>query len=303
MDDSTYAFLQSLALTGKLAAVLGGPPCRTYSLSRYMPPGLPRPVRGRSSNTQWGFEHLTPSEGEAIQEDGALMFRMVWLYLIAEAVAEELGKPKPFIGLEHPRDPEAWAQPEEMGLDVPSHGFASCWALDAIKDLIKEHKFYLWHFDQGPLGHEKRKPTTVMSSIPAPPDALVSGPGHGVPSKQTEQKNGSSWPSSAWSAWAPGLKGILKREVVSALDAWCSEKCSALRDQENFFRHVVQGPVDFRRDCSACLAGAARIEWHRRKSVHDAWVLCVDLLGPFAEGADKHGKVRYALTGILTYCS
>ena len=40
MDDNTYAFLQSLALTGKLAAVLGGPPCRTYSLSRYMPPGL-----------------------------------------------------------------------------------------------------------------------------------------------------------------------------------------------------------------------------------------------------------------------
>ncbi|CAE7637199.1 GIP, partial [Symbiodinium pilosum] len=44
MDDSTYAFLQSLALTGKLA----------------------------------------------VQVDGALMFRMVWLYLIAEAVTEEL---------------------------------------------------------------------------------------------------------------------------------------------------------------------------------------------------------------------
>ena len=58
--------------------------------------------------------------------------------------------------------------------------------------------------------------------------------------------------------------------------------------------------MDFRRDCSACLAGAARGERHRRKSVHDAWVLYVDLLGPFAQGADEHGKVRYALTGILT---
>ncbi len=123
---------------------------------------MPRPVRGRSLETQWGFEHLTPSGREAIQVDGVLMFRMVWLYLIAEAVAE------PFMGLEHPRDPESWAQPEEMGLDVPTHGFASCWALDAIKDLIQEHGFYLWRFDQGPLGHEKRKPTTVMSSIPAP---------------------------------------------------------------------------------------------------------------------------------------
>ena len=260
-------------------------------------------MRGRSSDTQWGFEHLTPSEREAIQVDGVLMFRMIWLYLIAEAVAEERSMPKPFMGLQQPRDPESWAQPQDMGLDVPEHGFASCWALDAIKDLIQEHSFYLWHFDQGPLGHEKRKPTTIMSSIPAPPDVLVSGPGHGVPAKAAELKLGGSspWPSSAWSAWAPGLKGILKREVVSVLDAWCSEKCCALlRDRENFLRHVVQGHVDFRRDCSACLAGAARGERHNRKSVHDAWVLHVDLLGILTEGADEHGKVRYALTGILT---
>ena len=116
------------------------------------------------------------------------MFRMVWLYLIAEAVAEELGRPKPFLGLENPRDPDAWAQPKDLGLEEPPHGFASCWALDAITDLIKEHKFYLWHFDQGPLGHEKRKPTTIMSSIPAPPDVLVSGPGQGTPSRPVERK-------------------------------------------------------------------------------------------------------------------
>ncbi len=84
------------------------------------------------------------------------------------------------------------------------------------------------------------------------------------------------------------------------MDAWCSEKCCVLRDRENFLRHVVQGHVDFRRDCSACLAGAARGKRHNRKSVHDAWTLHVDLLGPFAEGADEHGQVRYALTVILT---
>ena len=105
LDDNTYAFLQSLALTGQLAAVFGGPPCKTYSLSRYMPPNMPRPIRGRSLHTQWGFEHLLPSEKEAILVDGILMFRMIWLYLIAEAVAEELGHPKPFFGMEQPRDP------------------------------------------------------------------------------------------------------------------------------------------------------------------------------------------------------
>ena len=230
------------------------------------------------------------------------MFRMVWLYLIAEAVAEELDLPKPFFGMEHPKDPESWASPDELGFQAPEEGLASCWALDAIKDFAAEHQLCFWHFDQGPLGHERCKPTTIMSSIPAPPDVLVSGPGHGqaCPKSQNPRGSGSPWPSSAWSAWAPGLKHIIKREVLSTLDSWTSEKCRALRDQENFLRHVVQGHVDFRRDCSACLAGAARGVRHNRKSVHDAWVLHVDLMGPFLEGADEHGRVKYVLTGVLT---
>ena len=129
MDDHTYAFLQSLALKGQLAAVFGGPPCKTYSLSRYMPPNMPRPIRGRSLQTQWGFEGLTPSEREAILTDGILMFRMIWLYVIAEAVAAELGRPKPFFGLEQPKDPESWVEPKDMGLEKPAEGFSSCWAL------------------------------------------------------------------------------------------------------------------------------------------------------------------------------
>ena len=301
MDDHTYAYLQSLALSGRLAAVFGGPPCKTFSLSRYMPPELPRPVRGRTSQTQWGFEGLSPSEREAIIEDGILMFRMIWLYLIAEAVAEELGKPRPFFGLEQPKDPETWVSTQGMGITKPREGFASCWALQAIQDFGAEHRLHFWHFDQGPLGHEKRKPTTVMSTVPPPPDVLVSGPGHGTPSaKSVETGPKTPWPSSAWAAWAPQLKNIVKREVISALDAWTSVRCKALRDQENFLRHVVQGHLDFRRDCSACLAGAARGARHDRKSVHDAWVLHVDLMGPFLEGSDEHGRVKYVLTGVLT---
>ena len=302
LDDHTYAFLQELALTGRLGAVFGGPPCRTFSLSRYMPPGLPRPLRGRTPSTQWGWEYLTPSEKELIITDGILMFRMVWLYILAEAAAEELALPKPFFGLEHPKDPETWANPEDLGFQAPDEGLASCWALDAIKGFATQHGMYFWHFDQGPLGHEKRKPTTIMSSIPAPPDVLVFGPGHGRSSPQPPAQPGSDspWPSSAWSAWAPGLKAVLKREVLSVLDAWTSNRCRALRERENFLRHVVRGHLDFRRDCAACLAGAARGARHNRRSVHDAWVLHVDLMGPFLEGADEHGRVKYVLTGVLT---
>ena len=301
LDDHTYAFLQGMALQGQLCAVFGGPPCRTFSLSRYMPPELPRPLRGRTKGTQWGFDYLTPSERELVLTDGILMFRMVWLYLIAEAAAAELNLPKPFFGMEHPKDPETWARPQDLGFEVPDEGLASCWALEAIQDFAVEHELYFWHLDQGPLGHQKRKPTTILSSVPAPPDVLVTGPGHGSPSEvPSSHATSSPWPSAAWATWAPGLKAILKREVLSAVDSWLSERCQALREQENFLRHVVQGHVDFRRGCAACLAGAARGARHNRRSVHDAWVLHVDLLGPFAEGADEHGRVKYALTGILT---
>ena len=301
LDDHTYAFLQDMALQGRLCAVFGGPPCRTFSLSRYMPPDLPRPLRGRTKDTQWGFDYLTPSERELVLTDGILMFRMVWLYLIAEAMAARLNLPKPFFGVEQPQDPETWARPQDLGFRAPADGLASCWALDAIKDFAREHELYFWHLDQGPLGHERRKPATILSSVPAPPDVLVAGPGHGTHSDASATGAVSGpWPSAAWAMWAPGLKVILKREVMSAVDSWTSEKCKALREQENFLRHVVQGHVDFRRDCAACLAGAARGARHNRQSVHDAWVLHVDLMGPFAEGADEHGKVKYVLTGILT---
>ena len=291
LDEQTYAFLESLALSGQLCAVLGGPPCKTFSLSRYMQPELPRPLRGRTASTQWGFEHLTPSEREAIMTDGVLMFRMVWLFLIAEAVAEELNHPKPFFGMEHPKDPETWTSPAELGLEPPPDGFASCWALDAIKDLAEQHDLCYWHLDQGPLGHEKRKPTTILSSIPPPPDVQVSRPGHGV--RELGASAAGHWPSSAWAAWAPGLKANLKREILSTVDAF-------FREVQRFARAREFPHMDFRRDCAACLAGAARGARHNRRSVHDAWVLHVDLMGPFAEGADEHGKVRYALTGILT---
>ena len=196
----------------------------------------------------------TPSERELILTDGILMFRMVWLYLIAEAASAELHLPQPLFGLEHPKDPESWASPEDLGFSAPAEGLASCWALEAIKDFAAEHKLCYWHLDQGPLGHEKRKPTTILSSVPAPPDALVSGPGHGVVTETRPSSEATGqWPSAGWAAWAPGLKAILKREVLSAVDSWMSERCQVLREQENFLRHVAQGHVDFRRDC--CMLG------------------------------------------------
>ena len=123
------------------------------------------PLRGRTPASQWGFEHLTPGERELVLTDGILMFRMIWLSDCCSCCG-----PAPFFGMEHLQDPESWACPEDFGLQVPDEGIASCWALDAIRDFAAEHELHFWHLDQGPLGHERRKPTTILSSVPPPPN-------------------------------------------------------------------------------------------------------------------------------------
>ena len=62
-NDALWSLLLRAAREGRLAAVLGGPPCRTMSVLRHRPGG-PRPVR--SPAEPFGLSTLTPSERELV---------------------------------------------------------------------------------------------------------------------------------------------------------------------------------------------------------------------------------------------
>ena len=57
----TWSYLAHLARSGRVVAILGGPPCRSVSRLRHRAPG-PRPVRGRDDR-RFGLSDLTVREG------------------------------------------------------------------------------------------------------------------------------------------------------------------------------------------------------------------------------------------------
>ena len=68
-NDSLWSLLLRVAREGRLAAVLGAPPCRTMSVLRHRPGG-PRPVR--SPAEPLGLSTRTPSERELVDHDGVV---------------------------------------------------------------------------------------------------------------------------------------------------------------------------------------------------------------------------------------
>ena len=81
MDSKAYKGMLRLALDGDLAAVVGGPNCRSRSILRHYPGG-PRPVR--SWEEPWGTSQLTEEELNMCLENDIMMWRQIFLYLAAE---------------------------------------------------------------------------------------------------------------------------------------------------------------------------------------------------------------------------
>ncbi|CAE7234210.1 RE1, partial [Symbiodinium necroappetens] len=134
MADGTYAALLDLALTGKIKMVFGGPPCRTFSALRNLVTegqDAPRPLRDREGDGRWGRSGLSDWEEWRIRQDVIMIFRMLFLWMVAAAVARLNGDRDPDFLLEHPEDPKIvlgqpdyaslWAFPE---IEFLGHGFS-----------------------------------------------------------------------------------------------------------------------------------------------------------------------------------
>ncbi|CAE7485385.1 UVR8, partial [Symbiodinium necroappetens] len=162
LREDTFGFLLHLAQTGRVRAVIGGPPCRTFSALHHLSSGL-------SAATQ-----------AMVDQDSALYLRMFMLTSVARRAGRALRRsespdltgPEPFcFGMEQPEDP---AQ---------------------VFDASHVEGPTLLSLDQGPLGHAKRKPTTL---------ALLgdSNPGH-VLAPEAASSSGVAAPSLDTSSQEP----------------------------------------------------------------------------------------------------
>ena len=217
-----------------------------------------------------------------------MIFRMIFLWMVATATARANGESDPDFIMEHPEDPK---------LSIKEPTLVSLWGFPEIQFLKDEMKWFWWEFDQGPLGHPRRKPTRILASMHCPRELRgVRGPS--TVSEEERDQDGDGFRSATWAAWAPGLKQAIKRMVENSLAGATLEKVMKL--DGSFLEHLQRDHIPYRRDCRACLAGSFRGHIHRRVVAPDAWCLSLDVIGPMKLGEDELvKKVKYGLIATL----
>ena len=97
-------------LEGKIKAVVAAPNCRTRSILRHIPipgdPSAPRPIR-RWKGEEFDISDITPQEQEMLRMDDMLMWRAIFVFMVAFYMAEARALPSVLFSLEQPASPRA----------------------------------------------------------------------------------------------------------------------------------------------------------------------------------------------------
>ena len=143
-----------VARSSKVKTFLAGPPCRSVSVLRLREDGGPRQVRDRAGPGMWGKSDLKPHERTLVDTDTQLLLRTL-------ALAERCESANPgeteFM-VETPEDPATYRE----GENIPTF---TVWP-EVVQVLEKDLKLKRISVDQGALGHARKKPTCLWSSIP-----------------------------------------------------------------------------------------------------------------------------------------
>ena len=204
LDKHVYGFLLTIAASGKLRALLGGPPCRTVSALRSQGDGGPGELR--TEEHPYGLPTLSMADMEKVQNDSILFFRFLSLYAVAKEV-QLPSDPSPQLILEQPRDPKEYRPPE----DLNRNNYMSMFRTAAWKRFAEVFELYKIDFDQGPMGHERRKPTTLFTTMEVllQLDGIHGAPEHPPQDLRDQPLQKRMEASKRWAAWAPGLKQAL----------------------------------------------------------------------------------------------
>ena len=93
LDSAVWHFLLQFVRSGRVVAVLAGPPCRTVSAARYRSDGGPRPVRSRHGLQRFGLDTNTMMEQQLADTDSQLWLRTLLLMYEAKLDGGALIRP------------------------------------------------------------------------------------------------------------------------------------------------------------------------------------------------------------------
>ena len=272
--------------------VIGGPNCRSRSVLRHYPG--PPPLR--SWEHEWGLPDLTEAQKKLCQDDDILMWRQIFLYLVADFVKraketgrgekEEKSKPeRPLFLLEQPGDPVDYMP------DCVSFWRTKGWeALKAAANLnlltVNQGDFTPWK--EGAPVKPTGLGTNMKLRLPKERNPGAKGRGDG---KRTD--------SSALARWVPGLCDAIASACATALqeEQEPEVKVKAL----SWDQHVQNGHVPFRRDCRVCQQQSATSRPHRKVKHPLAGTLSLDTAGPYPVAPNGRDIAKYILVGTYTW--
>ena len=151
LNPAVKAYLFQLCSVGKISGIVGGPFADT---------------KGRLGRERFGLYGLSAEEQLKVHQDSALWLMPMVLFEVAREARSEKGWMVPAFVQENPRDPKEWLGTGENGKGTkqPEFGWATCWAWPKTEEFAAKNKMLVAKLDQGPLGHERRKPTTLLTN-------------------------------------------------------------------------------------------------------------------------------------------
>ena len=262
---------------------------------RFKRPG-PRPLRDRGEG-RFGLPHPSAGEQRLADHDTALVLKQLGIFYMAEEARLRHGlgeEPTGFL-LESPEDPGK----NKLGSMMPSF-----WSWEELQDLASEAGMNVINFDQRPMGHCRKKPTSILTNLPNMLELqeLRSPTGQDEPladnlSERIEQ-------SRSWALWAPGFRAAvwasLKIYMAKLLQqAPRIAKALTGREKELWAQHFRQGHTPFRRDCRLCVEQMGAQRPHRRRqegqTMTSSWSMSVDIVGPLPRATSHYMKYALAL--------
>ena len=148
-----------------------------------------------------------------VEDDTVLFLRQLYLH---HRAALARGPKLTLSALEQPEDPEEYLKAEEK----EAHRYPSYWSWPEWKAFRDRWGMMEVSFDQGPMGHARRKPTRLGTNISKLAELQdIRGHGMGGDTALAEDLTERIKQSRDWSAWAPGLKLALATAIRETLNS------------------------------------------------------------------------------------
>ena len=197
LDERVFATTATLCSTGKVDAVVGGPPCGTNSILRErgvsglggQPDGGPRPVRGRTGLLRFGLPTNTPEEQKKVEEHTVLIMR----FLVLHNVADTYNPRGAMCAMENPQDPMTYLPDDRKHDEIPS-----IWAWPEVLGFLRDttNTRGIDMLDEPESGFGPPSSTHPESGF-GPPSSTHPESGFGPPSA-TYPESGSGPPSATY---------------------------------------------------------------------------------------------------------